>query len=109
MTRRDDELVRRYHEASELEDARPGAQVRDAVRAHAQMLATAAARLPTPAAPMPNVPSRTAANQPRWKISALAVVFQGMELRHLLMQLISQDGSSSTSEKSHVVARRVRE
>lgn len=84
MTRRDDDLVRRYHEASELEDARPGAQVRDAVRAHAQMLATAAARLPTPAAPMPNVPSRTAANQPRWTISALATVAV-MGLAGLLM------------------------
>ena len=39
MTRQDDELVRRYHEASEQEDARPGAHVREAVRAHAQMVA----------------------------------------------------------------------
>ena len=43
MTRQDDELVRRYHEASEHEGARPGVHVRDAVRAHAQMMATAAA------------------------------------------------------------------
>ena len=44
MTRQDDELVRRYHEASEQEGARPGAHVREAVRAHAQMIAKAAAR-----------------------------------------------------------------
>ncbi|MFN7855134.1 MAG: hypothetical protein ACK5OA_00870, partial [Acidovorax sp.] len=74
MTSQHDELVRRYHEASEQEDARPGAHVRDAVRAHAQMLAGAAAQAPTPAVPMPHAPSRTAANQPRWKISALATV-----------------------------------
>ena len=43
MTRQDDDLVRRYHEASEQEDARPGAHVREAVRAHAQMIAKAAA------------------------------------------------------------------
>ena len=47
MTRQDDELVRRYHEASEQEGARPGAHVREAVRAHAQMIAKAAAPAPT--------------------------------------------------------------
>ena len=50
MTRPDDELVRRYQEASAQEDARPGAHVRDAVRAHAQMLAAAAATAPSPSA-----------------------------------------------------------
>ncbi len=69
MSAQDDELVRRYREASEQDDARPGAHVRNAVRAHAQMLATATA--PLPALP---APSRTAANQSRWKISALATV-----------------------------------
>ena len=73
MTRQDDELVRRYHEASEQEGARPGAHVREAVRAHAQMVAAAhtAAATPAPAAP---APARTAANQARWKISALATL-----------------------------------
>ena len=54
MTRQDDELVRRYHEASEQEGARPGAHVREAVRAHAQMVAAAhtAAATPAPAAPV---------------------------------------------------------
>ncbi|MBV7454498.1 ankyrin repeat domain-containing protein [Acidovorax sp. sif1233] len=71
MSAPDDELVRRYREASAQEDARPGAQVRDAVRAHAQMLAAAAATAPSPtAAPL----TRAAANQSRWKISALATV-----------------------------------
>lgn len=71
MTRQDDELVRRYQEASAQEDARPGAQVRDAVRVHAQMLAAASATASPPAAALP---SRAAANQSRWKISALATV-----------------------------------
>ena len=66
MTRQDDELVRRYHEASEQEGARPGVHVRDAVRAHAQMVAAAAASATPVAAP--------AANQARWKISALATL-----------------------------------
>lgn len=69
MSARDDELTQRYREASAQEDARPGAQVRDAVRAHAQMLARAAA--PLPATPPPR---RAAANQSRWKVSALATV-----------------------------------
>ena len=66
MTRQDDELVRRYHEASEQEGARPGTHVREAVRAHAQMIAKAAA--PASAGPV----ATPAANQARWKISALA-------------------------------------
>lgn len=69
MSARDDELTQRYREASAQEDARPGAEVRDAVRAHAQMLARAAA--PLPATPPPR---RAAANQSRWKVSALATV-----------------------------------
>ncbi len=32
MTRQDDDLVRRYHEASEQEGARPGAHVREVER-----------------------------------------------------------------------------
>ncbi|PTT17136.1 hypothetical protein DBR12_18885, partial [Acidovorax sp. HMWF029] len=72
MNRQDDELVRRYHEASEQEGARPGAQVREAVRAHAQMVATAAAEAAAAASAAPvAIP---AANQARWKISALATL-----------------------------------
>ncbi len=69
MSARDDELTQRYREASEQDDARPGAHVRGAVRAHAQMLAAAAAPLPASPAPLP-----AAANQSRWKVSALATV-----------------------------------
>jgi hypothetical protein len=72
MSAPDDELVRRYREASAHEDARPGAHVRGAVRAHAQMLATAAA--PATPSPKATAPVRAAANHPRWKISALATV-----------------------------------
>lgn len=71
MSAPDDELTQRYREASAQEDARPGAHVRDAVRAHAQMLAAAGAAAAAPAAPAPN---HAAANQSRWKISALATV-----------------------------------
>lgn len=71
MSARDDELTQRYREASEQEDARPGAHVRTAVRAHAQMLAAA----PLPTAPTaPTAPIPVAANQSRWKITALATV-----------------------------------
>ena len=64
MNAQDDELVRRYREASEQEEARPGAHVREAVRAHAQMLAAAAATAPQDAAP---APAPTAANRPpKW-------------------------------------------
>lgn len=69
MSAWDDELTQRYREASEQDDARPGAHVRGAVRAHAQMLAAAAA--PLPASP---APPQAAANQSRWKVSALATV-----------------------------------
>jgi len=69
MSAQDDELVRRYREASGQEDARPSAQVREAVRAHARMLAAAAAAPPPVAAP-----AAAAANQSRWKLSALAAV-----------------------------------
>ena len=74
MTRPDDELVRRYQEASAQEDARPGAHVRDAVRAHAQMVAAAAATAASTDLTATAAPSRGAANQSRWKISALATV-----------------------------------
>ncbi len=72
MSAQDDELIRRYQEASEQEDARPSAHVRGAVRAHAQMLAAAAkAAGATPPSP---ATSRAAANASHWKISALATV-----------------------------------
>src|SRR5690606_8555999 len=57
--------------ASAQEDARPGIHVRDAVRAHAQMLAAASTTAPPPAA---DGPKHAAANQSRWKMSALATV-----------------------------------
>ena len=75
MSAPDDELVRRYREASELEHARPGAQVRDAVRAHAQMLAAAAGTNPVATAPGSRFShGDRAANQSRWRLSALATV-----------------------------------
>lgn len=72
MSAPDDELVGRYRQASELEDARPGAHVRDAVRAHALMQASSAAgKASLSVAPGLN---QAAANQSRWKLSALATV-----------------------------------
>lgn len=73
MSARDEELTQRYREANAQDDARPGAHVRAAVRAHAQML-TAAAAAPLPTSPTSPAPSQAAANQSRWKISALATV-----------------------------------
>ncbi|MDP1954915.1 MAG: ankyrin repeat domain-containing protein [Polaromonas sp.] len=65
--RPDDELLRRYHEASAQDTRGPGAHVRAAVRAHAQaVLAGQTTSRTTRPAP--------AANQPRWKLSLLASV-----------------------------------
>jgi hypothetical protein len=61
-----DELIRRYREASAQDERRPSAQVREAVRAHAEMIS--ASKLASPAVSGP------AANQSRWKISLLASI-----------------------------------
>lgn len=75
MSTQDEELVKRYREASAQDASRPGPQVRAAVRAHAQMLVAAkAAAGDQPAAGAVPVASRTAANASRWKISALGSV-----------------------------------
>lgn len=75
MSAQDDELIQRYREASEHDDARPGAHVRGAVRAHAQMLAAAAVAADNSSATEAAATARrTAANAARWKISALATV-----------------------------------
>lgn len=75
MSVQDDELIRRYREASAQDASRPGPQVRAAVRAHAQMLAASkAAAGDQPVAEAVPVASRTAANASRWKISALGSV-----------------------------------
>lgn len=75
MSVQDDELIRRYREASAQDASRPGPQVRAAVRAHAQMLVAAKkAAGDKPVAGDSPVASRTAANASRWKISALGSV-----------------------------------
>ena len=68
MNLQDDELVRRYHEASAQEGARPGAHVREAVRAHAQMVAAAhtAGPAPTPEAPPPTRHAGRSRPWPPW-------------------------------------------
>lgn len=68
MNRPDDNdaLIRRYREASAQDERRPSAQVREAVRAHAEMI-----RAPKLASPAVSAP---AANQSRWKISLLASI-----------------------------------
>lgn len=63
-----DALTERYREASAQDARRPGTHVRDAVRAHAQMVIAAKAQGTTPEAKT----TAPAANQSRWKISALA-------------------------------------
>lgn len=70
-----DELLQRYREASAEDTRRPGAHVRDAVRAHAQMVINAGKQTGAPqAAATADAAQRPAANQSRWKISALASV-----------------------------------
>ncbi|CAN7204713.1 ankyrin repeat domain-containing protein [Polaromonas sp. LjRoot131] len=66
---RSDELTQRYREASAQDARRPGAHVRDAVRAHAQMVIEAGRQIPATGSGAPTPPP---ANQSRWKISALA-------------------------------------
>lgn len=62
-----DELIRRYREASAQDERRPSAQVREAVRAHAAMISASKTASPAPS------PAR-AANQSRWKLSLVASV-----------------------------------
>jgi hypothetical protein len=62
-----DELIRRYREASAQDPRRPSAQVREAVRAHAAMVHSTRPGA-SPAASTP------AANQSRWKLSLLASI-----------------------------------
>lgn len=62
-----DELIRRYREASAQDERRPSAHVREAVRAHARIIAASKAAGPVP-------PPAPAANQSRWKLSLLASV-----------------------------------
>ncbi|MES2945667.1 MAG: ankyrin repeat domain-containing protein [Pseudomonadota bacterium] len=68
--RHDDELTRRYREASAQDPYRPGPQVRQAVRAHAQLLL--ASRQAEPDTTV--LAGRPAANQSRWKLSLLASI-----------------------------------
>lgn len=65
-----DELLLRYRQASAQDTSRPAERVRAAVRAHA--LAVVAAHRQDPAAPAAR--RDVAANQSRWKMSALASV-----------------------------------
>jgi hypothetical protein len=93
--RQGDELTRRYHEASAQDTRRPGAHVRDAVRAHAQTVldAKATARAATPQAP--------AANQSRWKLSLLA----SLALVGLTSLLVLQFERGTPEEKELVAGR----
>lgn len=64
-----DELVERYAEAVAQDPRRPSARVRDAVRAHAQMLVDA----PVAAQPVTDAkPRHKAANQSYWTLSMVA-------------------------------------
>lgn len=65
-----DELTQRYREASAEDTRRPSEHVRQAVRAHAQMVIAAGSQN----AAKPDAPRAAAANHSRWKISVLASV-----------------------------------
>lgn len=86
-----DELTQRYREASAQDTRRPGAHVREAVRAHAQMV-IAAGKAP---AATDSAPTPPAANQSRWKISALA----GLALAGLTGLLVLQYDRGTDEEK----------
>ncbi len=99
MNAQDDELVKRYREASLQDDARPGLHVRGAVRAHAQMMAAATLSAASSAAEAVPVAGRVAANASRWKISALASVAL-LGLTGLLM-LQFERGTSDEKELAY--------
>ena len=68
--RQTDELMQRYREASAQDTRRPASRVREAVRAHAQIVIASA--LTNAARPLET--ESHAANQSRWKISLLASI-----------------------------------
>lgn len=91
-----DELLQRYREASADDTRRPGAHVRDAVRAHAQMVIEAGKQAGAPqAVANTDAAQRPAANQSRWKISALA----GLALAGLTGLLVLQFDRGTDEEK----------
>lgn len=91
-----DELLQRYREASADDTRRPGAHVRDAVRAHAQMVIEAGKQAGAPQAGATiDAAQRPAANQSRWKISALA----GFALAGLTGLLVLQFDRGTDEEK----------
>ena len=90
-----DELLQRYREASADDTRRPGAHVRDAVRAHAQMVIDAGKQAGSLQAAAAEAAQRPAANQSRWKISALA----GFALAGLTGLLVLQFDRGTDEEK----------
>lgn len=91
-----DELLQRYREASADDTRRPGAHVRDAVRAHAQMVIEAGKQAgASQAVANTDAAQRPAANQSRWKISALA----GFALAGLTGLLVLQFDRGTDEEK----------
>ncbi len=100
-----DELTERYREASAQDTRRPGAHVRDAVRAHAQMVMDAGKAQGASAAAGTVQTKQTkgpAANQSRWKISALA----GIALAGLTGLLVLQFDRGNDEEKDLVFGQR---
>lgn len=87
-----DELTERYRQASAQDTRRPGAHVREAVRAHAQMVVAAGQAQGTVPEAKTTAP---AANQSRWKISALASI----ALAGLTGLLVLQFDRGSDEEK----------
>ena len=71
MTEPRDELLERYAEAVEQDPRRPSDRVRNAARAHAQMLRDQAAQVKRAHY---TAPTKPAANQPQWTLSLVASV-----------------------------------
>jgi hypothetical protein len=69
MTEPRDELLERYAEAIAQDPRRPSERVRNAARAHAQMLRNQASDVQRAEG---IAPAQTAANQPRWRLSLVA-------------------------------------
>lgn len=97
-----DELTERYREASAQDTRRPGAHVRGAVRAHAQMVLDAGKAQGANAATNTAQTKEPAANQSRWKISALASI----ALAGLTGLLVLQFDRGNDEEKDLVFGQR---
>ncbi len=96
---RQDELKQRYLKASAQDERRPADGVREAARAHAQMLLSAANVRDTPGDTPGDAPQAGAANQSRWKVS----MFASFLLAGLAGLLVLQFDNLGTQQEEELI------